>query len=80
VIAGAALALAAVGALAGWLAPGSLAPGLGLRRRLAVGAAGGAVGGLALWIAAPAPLATAGAIGGALGALWLARRYPAGPR
>jgi hypothetical protein len=77
----AALTLAAVGATAGWLSPQGLAPGLSLRRRIAFGALGGALGGLAVRAILPLLGAAAGSIAGALLAMWLAARvYPAGPR
>jgi hypothetical protein len=77
----AALLLAAVGAAAGWLAPAGLAGGLSVRRRMALGALGGAVGGLAVRALLPLLGAAAGAIAGALLLMWLAARvYPAGPR
>jgi hypothetical protein len=77
----AALVLAGVGAAAGWLAPPGLAGGMSMRRRVALGAVGGALGGLAIRALLPLLGAAAGAIAGALLVMWLAARvYPAGPR
>jgi uncharacterized membrane protein YeaQ/YmgE (transglycosylase-associated protein family) len=72
---GQALALARVGAAAGWLATRIMNVRLGVPQTIAVGVLGALIGGFAVRIVLPLLGGILGAVAGACLLIWLFRRY-----